>query len=429
MQRRPVPPPSPPARRPRLLAALALATLLAGSGGCYPSLRYRLEKRPHTAAETIAALTVASGHEPLEGNQVDLLENGAGSFPAMLEAIRGARSSVHFETFIFHDSEIGRQFVEALAERARAGVQVRLLLDAIGSASFGEENRRTLERAGAHVVFFQPLELARLPRLHLRTHRKVLIVDGSVAFTGGICIDDAWQGNADRPDHWRDTQVRVAGPVVRHMQTAFLRSWFESTGELLTERALFPRLPETGDMLCQLVDVSPSSPVHTARLLFLVAIDGAERSLDITNSYFVPDHAILRALEKAARRGVRVRLLLPGPRTDAGAVRWAGRTYYGRLLEAGVEIHEYMPARLHAKTFVVDSRWASVGSTNLDRRSLAWNYESNLNVFDAGFVAAMEAMFARDLARARQLSLAQWKARPLHERFREWLYGLPRWQY
>lgn len=411
-------------RRGGLLLGLAMA-----AAGCYPALPYRFGAGPESPAETIAALTVATDHAAVDGNRVRLLENGDGSFPAMLAAIRGAQSSVHLETFIFSNDEIGGQFVEALEERARAGVTVRLLLDAIGSSDFGEENRRRLESVGARVVFVRPVRLNTLRSVHLRTHRKILIVDGRLAFTGGICIDDEWLGNADRKDRWRETQVEVEGPVVRQMQVAFARAWFATTGELLSDQALYPRLEAAGTILCQVADVNPEGLNRTARLLFLIALESARHRIDITNSYFVPDRAINRALMRAARRGVRVRLLLPGRNTDSGPVRHAGRRYYHDLLETGVEIYEYQPSRLHAKTLVADGRWASVGSTNLDRRSLAWNSESNLNVFDAGFVAEMEAMFERDLERSHQVTLEEWKKRSPAQRLREFFFGLADWQY
>jgi cardiolipin synthase A/B len=419
-------PPRPRRRARRIVGLALLAAALLPLAGCYPILRYRFKHELAAPdADFVTALTIASGTEAVDGNRVVLLENGVRAFPAMLDAIRGAQRSVHFETFIFHDGEIGREFVAALAERARAGVEVRLLLDAIGSASFGDANRRKLEAAGAKVFFFQPIRLNMLRRVHLRTHRKVLIVDGVRGFTGGICIDDAWQGDADRRDRWRETELEVEGPVVRHMQIAFAKAWLEATGELLADRDLYPRFaPTTEGVSAQLIDSTPDHLTNPARLNVLIAAAAARQSLDITNSYFVPDRPTREALVRAARRGVRLRLLLPGKLTDAGPVRHAGRVYYARLLAAGVEIWEYLPARLHAKTMVVDGKWSTIGSVNLDRRSFAWNYESNLNVFDEPFAAEMTAMFERDLARSRHLDLESWRRRPLKDRLRERLWAL-----
>jgi len=376
-----------------------------------------------------AALTIASGNDSVDGNAVSILENGQAAFPSMLEAIRAARSSVHLETFIFRDGEIGRQFVAALAERARAGVEVRLILDAFGSGRFGDKNTEELKQAGASVVFFRPLSLANLSKVHLRTHRKILVVDGRIGFTGGICIDDAWLGDADQPDRWRETQVRVEGPVVRQMQAAFARAWLEATGELLTARAHYPSIPRAGELTCQVMDSTPGVATNPARLSFLVAVAAARRAINVTNAYFVPDHVTREALLRAAKRGVRIRIILPSRNTDVRAARYAGRIYYRELLRAGIEIYEYQPSRLHAKTVIVDGLWSSIGSTNLDRRSFAFNYESNLNVFDGGFAREMLAMFERDLAKSRRITLAEWKTRPFKEKLLERFYGIVRRQY
>ncbi|HRS16516.1 MAG TPA: phospholipase D-like domain-containing protein [Thermoanaerobaculaceae bacterium] len=408
-----------------LAAALAVAAV-----GCATVRRYAYFP-PLTAegADIQAALTIASGNEAVDGNRVELLENGDRVFPLMLAAIRSARSSIHFEPYIFTDSGIGREFVGSLAERARAGVAVRLLLDSWGTPGFGEVNERLLREAGARVVHFRPTSLRNLRKIHLRTHRKILVVDGKVGFTGGICIDDEWVGDGTDSGHWRDTMVRVEGPVVRQMQAAFARAWLEATREVLTEQALFPELPAANGKRCQLMESTPGFDGSPARISFLVAVNAARQSIDITNAYFAPDRVALNALERAARRGVRVRLLLPGRFTDAPPTRHAGRSDYGTLLRAGIEVYEYQPAKLHAKTMVVDEKWASVGSTNLTPRSLFFNLEANLNVFDASFAAEMRAMFERDLARARRITYEEWHARPFGDRLAEFFWGLFRAQY
>jgi cardiolipin synthase len=410
-----------------LLLAASLLVLLTG---CATALRLRY--RPaltSPTADPLAAFTLASGNEPVGGNAVQLLVNGDGIFPPMLDAIASAKSSIHLEAYIFRDGVIGRRFVEALAARAREGVAVRLILDAIGSTSFGEENERLLRDAGASIVFFRPLGVSTLLKVHLRTHRKVLIVDGRVGFVGGICISDDWLGDADTPRRWRDTVVRVEGPVARQLQSAYGRAWLEATGELLAGKALYPPNGKAGEAVCQVMDSTPGFDSNPARLSFLVAVGSATKSLDITSAYFVLDRTARRALVDAVKRGVRVRLLLQGPHTDLRLVRYAGRNDYRRLLEAGVEIHEYQRARLHAKTLVVDGLWASVGSTNLTNRSFSWNYESNVHVFDAGFARRTEELFERDLADSRQITLEEWKERSFGDRFLEWLYGILRSQY
>lgn len=409
---------------------LVVAVLLLVSTGCSTALRLRY--RPTLTspkADPLAAFTIASGNDPVGGNSVELLQNGDEIFPSMLEAIANARSSIHLESYIFRDGIIGREFVEALALRARQGVSVRLLLDAVGSTGFGDENEAFLREAGAQVVFFRPLGASSITKVHLRTHRKVLVVDGHVGFVGGVCISDDWLGNADAPNRWRETVVRVEGPVTRQLQAAYGRAWLEATGELLAGKDLYPVNGAVGDAVCQVMDSTPGFDSNPARLSFLVAVGSAARSLDITSAYFVLDGTARKALVDAVKRGVCVRLLLQGPHTDLGLVRYAGRNDYTDLLEGGVEIWEYQRSRLHAKTFVVDGKWASVGSTNLTNRSFSWNYESNVHVFDEAFARHMEQMFEDDLRDARRIRLDEWKQRSFGERFAEWFYGILRSQY
>lgn len=412
------------------IAAVAAAASLLLAGCASSALRYRFQPRlAAPGADLLAALTIAGGNEAVDGNRTTLLENGNASFGAMLADIAGAQSSIHLETFIFNDGSIGRAFVDALIERAAAGVSVRLLLDALGSSGFGGDNVARLEAAGADVIFFNPLKLNTLFKVHLRTHRKILVVDGRIAFTGGVCIDDEWAGDADREEAWRDTMIRVEGPVVRQIQAGFARAWVEATREVLSQEDLFPRMVPPGTVTCQAMESVPGFSGNPARLAFLVAVASARRSVDITNAYFVPDDVALDTLIRAAKRGVHVRLLLPSRHTDHKAVRYAGRTYYQQMLAAGIEIWEYEASRMHAKTMVVDDEWSSVGSTNLDRRSFLWNHEMNLNVFDVQFAAEMTAMFERDLLKSSRVELEAWKHRPLGEKISEFFYGLLRSQY
>jgi len=345
----------------------------------------------------------------------------------MLEAIAAAKSSIHLENNIMRDSVITRRFVAALADRARAGVRVRMLIDWAG-ADLGAENEATLKAAGAVFVTFRPLRLSNLHLMHLRTHRKLLIVDGHVAFTGGVCFDDAWDGDATLPDHWRDTVVRVEGPIVEHVQVAFVRAWVEAKQDLLTSRTLFDA-PPAGDVVCQLADSTPGSSQNPTRMSILISVSAAKKSIDATTAYFVPDQPTRNALKEAAQRGVRVRLLLAGRDTDMTGVRYAGRISYKELLEAGIEIYEFQGSRLHAKTMVVDGAWASIGSANLDRRSVAFNREANLNIFNEEFAGEMEKVFEKDLERSKRVVLEEWVKRPFHEKFAERIYGIFRPQY
>jgi cardiolipin synthase len=407
----------------------AVILLCAAAAACAPEpLNYRYQPRlTSPGADIRATLSVASGFQAVGGNKVTLLLNGGQAFPAMLEAIRSATSSIHLENNIVRDGVVVRRLVAALCEKARAGVNVRLLIDWAG-ASLGSENEQALSDAGVVFVTFRPLRLSNLHLIHLRTHRKLLIVDGKVAFMGGVCFDDSWDGDATQRDHWRDTLVRVEGPVVQHIQVAFVRAWVEAKQDLLTSRTLFQAEP-VGEVACQLMDSTPGSSENPARLSILVSISAAKKAIDATTAYFVPDHPTREALKEAARRGVRVRLLLAGRDTDLTSVRYAGRISYKELLEAGVEIYEYEGAQLHAKTMVVDRAWASVGSVNLDRRSVAFNREANLNVFDEGFATELEKVFEADLARSKKVLLEEWVKRPFHEKFAERMYGIFRPQY
>ena len=409
---------------------LLVASLLVALAGCSssPRVRYR-PTLTSPSADPLAAFTIASGNEPVAGNRAELLENGDEIFPSMLEAIAAAKSSIHMEAYIYRDGEIARKMTLALAERARAGVSVRLLLDAIGSAGFGDENERILDEAGATVVFFRPIAVRTLRKVHLRTHRKVLVVDGRIGFVGGVCIADEWMGDADDPGRWRETVVRVEGPVARQLQAAFGRAWLEATEELLAGRELYPENGRVGPAVCQVMDSTPGFDSNPARLSFLVAVGSAQRSLDLTAAYFVLDRTARRALVDAVKRGVRVRLLLQGPHSDHAIVRYAGRNDYSRLLEAGVEVWEYQKARLHSKTLLVDGRWGSVGSTNVTNRSFTWNYESNVHVFDPGFADEMGRAFEEDLAVSHRITLEEWRKRSLGDRLLEFFYAILGSQY
>lgn len=415
--------------RREALRRTVIVLLIVAAAACAPEpLNYRYQPRlTSPGADIRNTLSIASGFQAVGGNKVMLLLNGGQAFPAMLEAIRSATSSIHLENNIVRDGEVVRRFVAALADRARAGVKVRMLIDWAG-ADLGPENEKALKDAGVTLVTFRPLRLSNLHLIHLRTHRKLLIVDGKIAFMGGVCFDDTWDGDATQPDHWRDTQVRVEGPVVEHIQVAFVRAWVEAKQDMLTSHTLFQTQPE-GDVVCQLADSTPGSSQNPARMSILVSVWAAKKTIDATTAYFVPDHPTREALKEAAKRGVRVRLLLAGRDTDLKSVRYAGRISYKELLEAGVEIYEFQGSRLHSKTMVVDGAWASVGSVNLDRRSFAFNREANLNIFNEAFAAEMERVFEKDLERSKKVILEEWVKRPFHEKFAERMYGIFRPQY
>jgi cardiolipin synthase len=359
---------------------------------------------------------------------VTALLNGDQAFPAMLEAIRSAERSVNFEGYIFWAGATGRDFADALSERARAGVPVRVLVDWMGSQKLGDSLEQQMRSAGVEIVKFHPLRWYNLDRLNHRTHRKLLIVDGRVGFTGGIGIADLFAGHAQDEDHWRDSQFRAEGPVVGQMQAAFLDNWVQTGGGLLDGPAYFPGLDSVGAQGAQAVYSSPGDGTEKLRLMYLLAVASAERSIRIANSYFVPNTLLVDMLVAARQRGVDVEIIVPGKIGDAAVVRRASRAKWGPLLEAGVRIYEYQPTMYHNKVMIVDDYWVTVGSTNLDNRSFRLNDEANLNVFDGEFARGQAAVFADDRSRSRQVTLKAWRHRPLRERLAEQMARVMRHQ-
>jgi cardiolipin synthase len=355
----------------------------------------------------------------LAGNRVANLENGAEIFPAMLDAIRQAKRTINFETYIYWSGEIGREFVEALSERARAGVEVQVLIDWAGSQRMDQAMLAQMKAAGVAVERYHPLKWYHLARMNNRTHRKLLIVDGRIGFTGGVGIADNWAGNADSPNHWRDSHYRIEGPAVAQMQAAFLDNWIKTTGAVLQGAGYFPALEAAGNADAQVFIASPSGGGDSMLLMYLLAITAAESSIDLSAAYFVPDELTRAALVAALRRGVRLRIIVPGTKIDTEVVRKASRAGWGELLEAGAEIHEYQPTMFHCKTLIVDRQLVSVGSTNFDNRSFRLNDEANLNIYDPEFAGRTTAVFEQDLGRSRRITLEAWKNRPWHEKLLE----------
>ena len=352
-------------------------------------------------------------------NHVTDLQNGDEIFPAMLDAVRGAQRTITFETYIYWSGDIGQKMADALSERARAGVKVKVMIDWAGSIKMDDALLDEMKQAGVDVQQYRPLHWYNISRMNNRTHRKLLVVDGKVGFTGGVGIADQWKGNAQDPDHWRDMHFRMEGPVVAQVQAAFNDNWIKTTGEVLNGEIYFPALPDEGGMLAHLFVASPSGGSESMHLMYLMAIAAAVRSIDLEASYFVPDELAIKALLAARERGVRVRIIVPGVHIDSEAVRLSSRASWGPLLEAGVEIHEYLPTMMHTKLLIVDNEMVSVGSTNFDIRSFRLNDEASLNVYDRQFAARMTAAFERDLAKTKQYDHAMWEARPLREKLAE----------
>ncbi len=373
------------------------------------------------AAEALTAAPIAYG------NRVELMINGDAIFPRYLDTIAGAQRSLNITTYAYWKGQIAVDVAEALTERAAAGVEVNVLIDALGGAKMDRDLLDLMEDAGVRVHRFRPLKPYAVRRLENRTHRKLLIADGTVGMTGGVGIAEEWTGNAQDPDHWRDTHVRVQGPVVRGLQGAFAENWIEATGQVLGGQSYLPDIEPFDDGVPMQVTRSSAGVGDTnAEALTYLAIAAAERTLDLTSAYFVPRPAFLEALVDAAERGVAIRVLVPGSHIDKGIVRTAGRSVYDQLLEAGVELYEYGPTMLHAKTLTVDGAWASVGSVNFDNRSFQLHDEASLSVQDTRFAADLTAQFERDIADSERIEPEAWADRGMRQRAGEAVSRLAR---
>ena len=360
----------------------------------------------------------------LDGNRLRVLRNGDEIFPPMLAAIRGARKTINFETYIYWSGDIGRAFADALTERAHAGIKVHVLLDWVGSAKIDDALLKEMGNAGVQVRKYHPPHWSHLGRLNNRTHRKLLVVDGTIGFTGGVGIAPAWTGHSQDPDHWRDTHFKVEGPVVGQMQAVFLDNWIKVSGEVLHGPDYFPLLAPAGSSRAQMFSSSPTGGSESMELMYLLSITSAAHSIDLSAAYFAPDDLSLRALLEAMKRGVKLRIVVPGEHIDSETVRNASRAKWGPLLAAGATIAEYGPTMYHCKVMIVDGLLVSVGSTNFDNRSFRLNDEATLNILDAEFAAAQTAIFEKDLATSRVVSYETWSERPLKERLAERLAAL-----
>lgn len=402
-------------------ARCSLGLLLALAAGCAGPERNEVREpiaslSPVRSPEFRRSFESLLGSSLLPGNRATTLLNGDQIFPALLTAIREARDTINFETYVYWSGDIGHAFAGALAERARAGVQVRAILDWQGAATMSSADRTLMTEAGVQIVAFNPLRWYDPRRLNNRTHRKLLIVDGRIGFTGGVGIADHWQGHAQGPLHWRDTHYRIEGPAVAQIQGVFMDNWIKSRGEVLHGDRFFPPLPRVGHVVAGMIKSAPGRGNPNMRLLFLLSIASARHSLQIESPYFVPDSLLVRELLAARSRGVRVQVITPGQHMDSQITRATSRAEWGPLLEAGVEMHEYATTMIHAKLLIVDDLWVSVGSSNFDDRSMRLNDEANLNVLDAGFARQHRAIFARDLTQSRPITHAEWLRRPLLEK-------------
>jgi cardiolipin synthase len=360
------------------------------------------------------------GSQIVAGNRIETLVNGDEIFPSMLAAIRGARHTLDFETYIYWSGATGRSFAQAIADRARAGVRAHVIIDWVGSQSMDDEALALMRDAGARVEVYHPLRWYTIARINNRTHRKLLVVDGRVAFTGGVGIADEWTGHAQDPSHWRDTHYRVEGPVVAQMQAGFEDNWIKVTGEVSHDEHYFPVLESQADgEKAQMFLSSPAGGSENMEIMYLLAITAAERSILLEAAYFIPDELTAQALLAARERGVHVEIIVPGPVNDAKITRYASRNEWGPLLAVGILIREYQPTMFHCKVLVVDGYFTSVGSTNFDERSFRLNDEASLNVLGARFAARQTALFDADRALSRPYTMEEWRQRSWRERLSE----------
>jgi cardiolipin synthase len=413
------------------LSALVIAAAALGELGCtltnnlIGSEKRNVYKFDHPFAVENASFrrsAEALGNAMVGGNNASLLKNGDEIFLAMTRDIRQAKTSVNLETYIFQPDEAGRQFADAMIDAAKKGVEVRLLIDAWGS-KLGELEQ-PLKEAGVNVRKYRPLRLFSIYKVGKRTHRKILVVDGRIAYTGGLGIEKRWLGNARSTKEWRDTQVRVEGPVTAQMQAVFSEDWTFTTGEILAGEKFYPEIAPMGPMSAQTIKASRGDVSSLAKMLYFVAIQSAEKSIHIANAYFLPDKQVRDALVDAVKRGVDVQVMVPGRHIDVPMVRSASWLHYKDLLKNGVKIYEYTPTMMHNKAMVVDGIYSTIGSINFDARSMNMNAEESLAFYDRGFAQKVEAMFEEDKKRCEEITFQAWKSRGPTKRLAELVFWI-----
>lgn len=412
--------------RGRLLLALLGCASLAGEPACTLIINaigaerrdvYKFDHPFNAEAPAFRRSAEALGFPMVDGNEARLLQNGDQIFPEMTRAIREAKRTVNLESYIFAPDEAGRQFADAMIEAARRGVQVRLLVDGYGGKL--KEMKKELEAAGVKAEKYRPLRIFSFYKMGRRTHRKILVIDGRVAYTGGLGIDKRWMGDARNQNEWRDTQVRAEGPVAGQMQSIFAEDWTYTTGEILAGDDFYPENPKVGSVRSQAIKSSRGDSSSLSKMLYFVAIQSAEKSIHIANAYFLPDTQVREALVKAVQRGVDVQVMVPGSHIDLPLVRLASWSHYGDMLKAGVHIYEYLPTMLHNKTVVIDGIYSTIGSINFDARSMNANAEEALAFYDRSFAARMEEMFQNDKKRCHEITWREWDDRGIHRRIIE----------
>lgn len=398
-----------------LLAVFIVMTRARGTP--YLCLKPELLPRLGDSLEMLAGLTGSTVHQ---GNSARVLQNGA-FFAALLADIRSARQTIHFESFVWAKGVVERDFVEALSAKACEGLKVRVLLDAVGGSRGDPEHLKHMTGCGVEIDSYCKPRWFNLHRFNHRTHRKIAVIDGTIGWTFGHGVGDQWLGNGEDAEHWRDTAIRLEGPVVHALQSVFAQNWIEETHSLIDGEGVFPGLSQHGDIAAHVVSSASGDAISAVALLYTIAIASARTEVLIQNPYFAPDDGMIDLFEMMVKRGVAVHLMVPGKHTDSPFVRRAGCYLYAGLLEAGVRLYEFQPTLIHQKIVVVDECWAHVGSTNFDARSLALNEEIGVGVLDAAVSAELKQAFTEDLKQCRELKLEEWKRRPLKDRLFEWL--------
>ena len=407
-----------------LLTASGVVFTLFSSVGRRPRRISATECPPVRSEEFVRAIANTVNGMFVDGGSAELLNNGVRFFPAMFEAIREAKQSINFLAYIWKPGKVSDEMFTALIERAQAGVEVRVLLDGMGGIRAPRDGIAALRAAGGKVERFRALRFGKITRFYKRMHRRAIVIDGTVGFTGGAAVGDNWLGDADSPEHWRDSMVRVTGALATSLQSAFAAPWANSCGEILVGPRFYPDIrsaragDETVTRHVSLVS-SPSGDEHPLRVFFLFSFLAARERLYVASSYFVPDRQLREAAMSRAQEGVDVRILIPGKHTDAKPIRQASHSYYDDLLSAGVRIFEYQPTMFHMKSLVVDGRWSVVGSANMDIRSKELNQENVLGIMDEGFARQVEETFLADLKGAREIRLADWRRRGVGARLKE----------
>lgn len=410
------------------LLALIVLTLLFWSVKRKPDAKLQVTTPGNLEAllPSLAGLTQSS----LDGgNRIEVLQNGDGFFPPVLRDVAAARESIHVESYIWYDGSISRQLAKVLAMKARQGVEVRVLVDASGGRQLKGDVKEMLTKAGANVMHFHPFRLSNLGRLNNRDHRKLVIIDGRIAYIGGHGIADEWLGNGQDKKHWRDTALRVTGPAVNRLQGAFAENWIEEGGKIIAGPKYFPAIEATGTSVTHVAYTSPTGAVSSVQILYYLAIKAARHEIIIQNPYLLPDDEAIAALEEAVDRGVDVKIMVPSDdATDSPVVQHASHHHFGTLLKKGVKIWEYEKTLLHQKVMIVDDAWSSVGSTNFDDRSFDLNDEVSIGVLDPAVAAQLEAAFEADLRHAKQRKFDEWRDRGLWHKLVDGLAYLGRSQ-